>query len=122
MKGRIELIIAGHVPRELSQHIWFSIVAGAKFEAEVHKEKPMASPLVQGGLDILIKVSVTRDHPEKLSVLKAKVKEVAYSLTREYVDDLKNILQKLGIEEDENDDNNVELHTGTVDNEGIQML
>ena len=42
MKGRIGLLVAGHVPRELSQYIWFSIGEGTKFEAKVHKEKPMA--------------------------------------------------------------------------------
>ena len=51
----------------------------------------MASPLVQGGLEIPIKVSVTWDEPKKLSILVAKVKEVKYPLTGEYVDDSKNI-------------------------------
>ena len=82
----------------------------------------MASPLVQGGLEIPVKVSVTWDEPEKLSVLVAKVKEVEYPLTGEYVDDSKNILQELGIEEDEDGDDNVEFQTETVDNEDIQML
>ena len=73
----------------------------------------MASPLVQGGLDIPIKVSVTWDEPEKLSVLVVKVKEV---------DDLKNILQELGVEEDEDNDDDVGFSNETVDNEDIQML
>ena len=87
MKGKIGLIVVGHVPRELSQYIWFSIREGAKFEAEVHKEKPMVSPLVQGGLEIPIKVSLTWEELEKLSILAAKVKEVEYPLTGEYVDE-----------------------------------
>ena len=74
MKGKIGLIVVGYVPGELSQYICFSIGEGAKFEAEVHKEKPMASPLVQGGLEIPIKVSVTWDEPKKLSILVVKVK------------------------------------------------
>ena len=82
----------------------------------------MASPLVQGGLEIPVKISVTWDEPEKLSVLVAKVKEVEYPLTGEYVDDSKNILQELGIEEDEDGDDDVESQTETVDNEDIQML
>ena len=122
MKGKIGLIVVGYVPRELSQYIWFSIGEGAKFEAEVHKEKPMASPLVQGGLEIPIKVSVTWNEPEILSILVAKVKEVEYPLTGEYVDNSKNILQELGIEEDEDDDDDVEFHTEKVDNEDIQIL
>ena len=117
MKGKIGLIVVGHVPRELSRYNWFYIWQGAKFAAEVHKEKPMASPLVQGGLEIPIKVSVTWDEPEKLSILVAKVKEVKYPLTGEYVDDSKNILQEIGIEEDEDDDENVEFQAETVDND-----
>ena len=121
MKGKIGLIVVGYAPRELSQYIWFSIGEGAKFEAEVHKEKPMASPLVQGGLEIPIKVSVTWDEPKKLSILVVKVKQVEYPLTKEYVNDSKNILKGLGIEKDKDDDN-VEFQTETVDNEGIQNV
>ena len=112
MKGKIGLIVVGHLPRELSRYIWFSIGEGAKFEAEVHKEKPMASPLVRGELEIPIKVSVRWDEPGKLSILVAKVKEVEYPLTGEYVDDSKNSLEELGIEGDEDDDDDVEFQTG----------
>ena len=122
MKGKIGLIVVGLVPRERSRYIWFSIREGAKFEAEVHKEKPMASPLVQGGLEIPIKVSVTWYEPEKLSILVAKVKEVEYPMTAEHVDDSKNISQELGIEEDEDGDDDMEFQTKTVVNEDIQML
>ena len=121
MKGKIGLIVVGHLPRELSRYIWFSIGEGAKFEAEVHKEKPMASPLVQGGLEIPIKVSVTWDEPKKLSILVVKVKQVEYPLTKEYVNDSKNILKGLRIEKDKDDDN-VEFQTETVDNEDIQNV
>ena len=76
----------------------------------------MASPLVQDGLEIPINVSVTWDVPEKLSVLAATVKKFEYPLTGEYVDDSKNILQELGIEEDEDDDEDVEFQAETVDN------
>ena len=41
-------LVVGHIPRELSHYLWFSIREGPKFEADVHKEKPMVSPLVQG--------------------------------------------------------------------------
>ena len=82
----------------------------------------MASPLVQGRLEIPIKVSITWDEPEKLSILVAKMKEVEYSLTREYADDQKNILQQLGIEEDEDDNDDMEFQSETIDNENIQIL
>ena len=79
----------------------------------------MVSPLVQCGLGIPIKVSVTWNEPQKLSILVAVVKQVEYPLTGEYVDDSKNILQELGIEEDDED---VEIQTEIFDNEDIQML
>ena len=68
---------------------------------------------------IPIKVSVTWNEPQKLSILVAVVKQVEYPLTGEYVDDSKNILQELGIEEDDED---VEIQTEIFDNEDIQML
>ena len=52
----------------------------------------------------------------------AKVREVKYPLIREYVDDSKNILQELGTEENEDDDDDVEFKMETVDNEVIQTL
>ena len=115
MKEKIGLIAAGHVPRELSRYIWFSLEKG-------HKEKPIASPLVQGGLEIPIKVSITQEEPEILSILVAKMKEVESFLTEEYVNDSENILHELGIEEDEDDDVDVEFQMEAVDNKEIQML
>ena len=111
VKEKAGLIAVGHVLRELSRYIWFSIGEGPKFEAEVYKEIPIASSLVQGDLEIPLKVSVMWDEV-------AKVKEVEYPLTGEYVDDSKNILQELGIEEDDH----VEFQTKIDDNEDIQML
>ena len=81
--------------------------------------------LVQGGLEITIKVSVTWAAAEKLSILAARVKEVEYPLTGEYIDDSKSILKELGVEEDEDDDEDVEPQTGDVDDaddEDIQIL
>ena len=62
-----------------------------------------------------MKGSVTWD--KKLSVIFSKVKEVEYLQTEEFDNDWKNILRELGIEEDEDDDNNVEFQMETVDNE-----
>ena len=43
------------------------------------------------------------------------MKEVEYPLTGEYIDDSKSILKELGVEEDEDDDEDVEPQTGDVD-------
>ena len=50
------------------------------------------------------------------------MREVEYLLIVEYVDDSKNILQELGTEENEDDDDDVEFKKETVDNEVIQTL
>ena len=117
----LRLIVFGHAPRELSRYAWLSIGEEAIFEAEVHKEKAVVSPLVQCGLEILIKASVTWDKSEKLSILVTKVKEVEY-LTGGHADELKNILEELGIEEDEDNDDDMEFQTETIDNAEIRML
>ena len=52
----------------------------------------------------------------------AEVKELEYPLTREYVHDLKDILEEQGIEEDEYDDDYVEFQVEAVDDEDFQML
>ena len=93
----------------------------------------MASPLLQGGLEIPIKVTVAWNEPEKLSILVAEVQAVEYPLIGEYVDDSKKTLHELGTEGDEEDgeddgdsdcevdDEDVEIQAGTVADEDIEM-
>ena len=104
MRETFGWIVVGHIPKELSRYVWHSVLEGAKYDVEVYKKKPMASPLLQGGLEIPIKVSVTLDCLEKLSILVAKVKDVQYPITGEYIDSSKDILHDLGVENDEESD------------------
>ena len=46
IKGKIGLIVVGHLSRKLSRYVWYSIQEGAKSDVEVHKKTPMASPLL----------------------------------------------------------------------------
>ena len=58
---------------------------------------------MQGGLEIPIKVSVTWDSSENLSILKEKVQDVKYPIAGAYTDKSKEILKELvGNEMDEN--------------------
>jgi len=90
MRGKFGWIIVGHIPRELSRY--------------VYRKKPIASPLLQGGLEIPIKVSVTWDCPENLEILIEKVKDVQYPIVDgTYIDSSKDILKELvGDDLDEN--------------------
>ena len=77
---------------------------GAKFEAVVHQEKEKPSPLVQGGLEIIIKVKATWESQEKLTIPSAKVSEIAYPFDADYKDESKEILKVLQVEEEDDDD------------------
>jgi hypothetical protein len=64
----------------------------------------MASPLIQGGLEIPIKLTVKWDSSECMEILKEKVKKVEYPIAREYKDSSKDILNELGVKIDGDDD------------------
>ena len=45
--------MVGHVPLELSRHLFFAMKHGCNLTAEVIEKKPHRSNLTQGGLEIL---------------------------------------------------------------------
>ena len=55
---KIGQITVGHIPREISRYTWYAILEGAKISAQVINEKYKPSPLVQGGLEIMILVEI----------------------------------------------------------------
>ena len=71
---------------------------GAKVETVVHQEKEN-STLVQGGLEIIIKMEATWESQGKLTILSAKVVEIAYPVDADYKDDSKEILKVLNKKE-----------------------
>ena len=91
LKGRIRAVTVGHIPRELSRHT-------------VYDTKAKPSCLIQGGLEIPIKVKIIWLLEEKLSKFKAKVEEVKYPMTGEYSDGSKSISNEIGVHNDENGD------------------
>ena len=88
---------------------------GAKFEAVVHEATPKLSPLVQGGLEIPLKMTVTLAKVETLSI----VEELEYTITEDYTDDSQDILAELGVETQE-DDEDVEPEQEDDDDEPEQ--
>ena len=87
------LVELGHIQRKLSRYNWCAI-QGAKFEAAVHGVK--AEPLLQGGLEIPMKVTVKWSQKIYIPVLIAKVEEVNYQITGEYIDYSKAIFNEIG--------------------------
>ena len=96
----------------------------------VHDTKARSSPLVQGGLEIQIKVKVVWPQVEKRSIYRAKFEEVKYPMTRKYVDDSKEILKELGgLDEDDGDDEDDEEpgeleedENGTTEENDLQII
>ena len=96
--GRRHQVTVGHVPREITRHVWYAIGYGAYLSAEVQDPVPRRSPLEQGGLEILLELTVSLEDFEKLKGLRRKISSITF---HDYQDDSKGILKKMGVEENE---------------------
>ena len=85
----------GHVPLELSRFIFFAIQHGCSFSAKVLAQKPVRSPLVQGGLEIVCAVNASWSNGAGLAVLE-QVTSSKYSVENNEKDDSKEILKNIG--------------------------
>ena len=90
--------IVGHVPRELSRYVWFALEHGASIHGKVKSEMHRPSPLLQGGLEIPVTVTVEWENYLSLKILGDRITSVAYDMGTPYVDDSKAILIDLGVE------------------------
>ena len=93
--------LAGHVLRELSRYIWYALQYGAIIIAEVKDELPKRSPLVQGGLEILIEMSIVWDNAVKIKKRKEKLETVKIG---DYTDQSNEILREIRVDIDEEDE------------------
>ena len=66
MPGKPRPFAVGHVSRELSRYIWYALRYGAIITTKVMDKHPNRSPLVKGGLKILIEMSVVWDDAVKI--------------------------------------------------------
>ena len=96
MPGTLFPSIMGHIPIELSRYIWHALERGADIRAEVKSAKYKPSPLVQGGLEIPIEVTVKWKDLKAIDILNKRVEEVSYPVGE---DESKDILKSLLLEE-----------------------
>ena len=94
LPNKLARVVVGHIPREISRHTWHAILNGALITGKVENAQSKAS-LVQGGLEIIMRLKVQWNDEKKLNIFKAKINEVAYPINEEYVDDSENILNEL---------------------------
>ena len=97
LKRRIRTVTFGYIPRELSQHTWYAIQEGEKFQDIAYDTKAKPSPLIQDGLEIPIKIKIICSQEEKHLKFKAKVEEIKHPMTSKYNDDSKYILKEIGV-------------------------
>ena len=88
----------------------------------VHQEKDKPSALVQGGLEIIIKMKASRESQEKLTILSAKVAEIAYPVDTDYKDDSNEIKKVLQDEEEDDDDEEEAEENFDDDDDDVAML
>ena len=94
LPGTIFPSTVGRIPIELSRYIWHALQREAVIKGEVTAIKYKRSPLVQGGLEIPIAVTVKWDDKNAVEILRKKVEEVSYPLGEDdrYTDESKDIL------------------------------
>ena len=110
LPGKLCAVSVGHVPREMSRHVWYAITEGAEFSATVKSVSPKPSPLKQGGLEIIITMAVKRQNPRAMEVLILHVEKVSYPEYGVYSDDSAEILKEIvDNPESESEGSDVEL-------------
>ena len=113
LRGKLAPETIGHIPREIPRHVWYAILEGAKITAIVSDVTPKRSPLVQGGLEIPICVTVEWENIDGLKILKEKVDSVNFPFgeNENYEDSSNKILQDLGglLEDEEGNDDDVDV-------------
>ena len=88
----------------------------------VHQEKEKPSTFIQGGLEIILKMKASWESQEKLTILSAKVAEIAYPADADYKDDSNEILKVLQDEEEDDDDEEEAEENFDDDDDDVTML
>ena len=112
LPGKLSITTVGHIPREISRYFWYALNNGACISGIVSCVKPRSSPLLQGGLEIPISITVRWSIAEALCILKEKVFACGFLEDNytEYIDSTKDILQEILIDKDV-DENSSESET-----------
>ena len=76
--GKIDRVVVGHIPSELSRYMWYALGSGAITSGKVILDKYKPSPFFQGGLEISIKVFVNWSDEISMTILNEKLKSVNY--------------------------------------------
>ena len=118
--------VVGHLPREISRFMYFIIAHGARVTCKVTDVHHRRSPLIQGGLEIPIEVTVSMETSElnkqALDLCRKSVQlKYAEPVNGEYQDFTANILQALHNAYDSQDESEEdESEEDESENDGLQ--
>jgi hypothetical protein len=103
LPGRITNSVVGHLPKELSRFVRFIILHGASASAKVVDTHYRRSPLVQGGLEIPIEVTVEISNCEKneLAIQELVTEKYKEPVNERFEDATSTILARLRGNEDD---------------------
>ena len=122
LPGIARTCVVGHMPRELSRHIWFALDLGARVIGKVIFEQFRLSPLLQGGLEIPVEIKVEWENETALHILKEKVSSL--NVQEVYKGDSKEILREIlaedhDVDEEDADDFEVEVQEEIDEDNGV---
>ena len=117
LPGTLEASIVGHIPKEISRYTRYIVEDGASVDAFVLATHHRPSPLIQGGLEIQIKLVVKlTDNKVNIAKLQKYCKFVDENYRRpvdeEFADDTEKILKLIGAQNagpgEDDDDEEIE--------------
>ena len=97
LPGRLAPVTVGHIPREISRYMWYAIAHGADVTGKVDSPDPQRSPLLQGGLEIKVILTIiweNEENEENMMKLKAKLESVS---SEDYTDKSADILKDMDV-------------------------
>ena len=115
LPGHISDSVVGHLPKELSRFVRFILQHGASGSAKVLDTHHRRSPLVQGGLEIPIQVTVTMPNSDKNELAMKRFQELVNERYKEPVngnfeDATRVILERLkDVDDEDSDDSDLDL-------------
>ena len=116
LQGCLADSTVGHLPREISRATRFFLLKGGVVCVKVINKNHRRSPLVQGGLEILVQVTVEMDLTERNKAILEKYKQIVVSNYKEprtdgnFNDCTKEVLKEL---EDDDSDTDEEVQSNT---------
>ena len=114
MPGHLLPSVVGHLPKEIARIIRFIILHGARVTAKVVDTHHRRSPLVQGGLEIPVEVTIAMDFTSKNEVAIKKCESLVKEKYKEPVqgkfeDVTAAILERLKSDSENSDDSEMEF-------------